>query len=194
MIRFHSTITKNRFSKMDNKKHSSALKSTLVCLHCDLLVDGSAANLMTKHLTDRPNHICKVIQDKDMKTKDRLQYAMGQPVRVVYLLTSAQTQKVKETNLKLPGSVSPAKSDKAESEPVLPENNQKTCSTKMIVIDGSSEEQTQQPLQPDKSSAGAPVGDSPLYEETSGNTEDLTVVDQLPVSKDEAEDQKNVSE
>uniref|UniRef100_A0A8C3AY29 Zinc finger protein 280D n=1 Tax=Cyclopterus lumpus TaxID=8103 RepID=A0A8C3AY29_CYCLU len=64
MIRFHSTITKNRFWKMDHKKNSSALKFTLVCLNCDLLVDASGGDLMTKHLTDRPNHKCKVIQEK----------------------------------------------------------------------------------------------------------------------------------
>ncbi|XP_074523106.1 zinc finger protein 280C-like isoform X2 [Halichoeres trimaculatus] len=194
MIRFHSTITKNRFSKMDNKKHSSASKSTLVCLQCDLLVDGSAANLMTKHLTDRPNHVCKVIQDKDMKTKDRVQYAMGQPVRVMYLLTSAQTQKAMETDLKQSGSVPPAKSDKPEPELVLPESNQKNAPKETIVIGTLSEEQTQQPLQPDAVSAAAPEGDSPLCEETLGNTEDVTVSDQLPVPKDEAGEQENVSE
>lgn len=194
MIRFHSTITKNRFSKMDNKKHSSASKSTLVCLHCDLLVDGSAANLMTKHLTDRPNHICKVIQDKDMKTKDRVQYTSGQPVRFVYLLTSAQTQKVTKTDMKLSGSVSPAKSDKPEPEPVLPESNQKNGTTETIVIDGSSDEQTKQLLQPDASSAGVLDEDPPLCEETSGNTDKLRVLDQLPIPEDETEDKKNLPE
>uniref|UniRef100_A0A3P8WT94 Zinc finger protein 280D n=1 Tax=Cynoglossus semilaevis TaxID=244447 RepID=A0A3P8WT94_CYNSE len=37
---------------------------TLVCLNCDLLVDASGGDLMTKHLTDRPSHVCKVIQEK----------------------------------------------------------------------------------------------------------------------------------
>uniref|UniRef100_A0A8D2ZE24 Zinc finger protein 280D n=1 Tax=Scophthalmus maximus TaxID=52904 RepID=A0A8D2ZE24_SCOMX len=64
MIKFHSTITKNRFLKRDHKKTASTLKLTLVCLNCDLLVDASGGDLMTKHLTDRPNHICKVIQEK----------------------------------------------------------------------------------------------------------------------------------
>ncbi|XP_049458400.1 zinc finger protein 280C isoform X1 [Epinephelus fuscoguttatus] len=73
MIKFHSTITKNRFLKMDYKRNSSALKLTLVCLNCDLLVDASGGDLMTKHLTDRPHHICKVIQERaDIKAKDRL--------------------------------------------------------------------------------------------------------------------------
>ncbi|KAM7424091.1 hypothetical protein PAMA_000443 [Pampus argenteus] len=73
MIRFHSTITKNRFLKMDNKKNPSALKLTLVCLNCDLLVDASGGDLMTRHLTDRPNHTCKVIQEKDISSWDSQQ-------------------------------------------------------------------------------------------------------------------------
>lgn len=64
MIKFHSTITKNRFLKMDHKKHLSAFKLTLVCLNCDFLVDASDGDLMTKHLNDRPNHSCKVIQEQ----------------------------------------------------------------------------------------------------------------------------------
>uniref|UniRef100_A0A3B3ZH63 C2H2-type domain-containing protein n=1 Tax=Periophthalmus magnuspinnatus TaxID=409849 RepID=A0A3B3ZH63_9GOBI len=62
MIRFHSTISKSRFSK-ENGKYSSSLKLTLLCLKCDLM-DTSGGNRMTKHLTKRPNHRCKVIQDK----------------------------------------------------------------------------------------------------------------------------------
>uniref|UniRef100_A0A665U659 C2H2-type domain-containing protein n=1 Tax=Echeneis naucrates TaxID=173247 RepID=A0A665U659_ECHNA len=77
MIRFHSTIKKSRFSKMDHKKNSSGIKLTLVCLNCDLLVDASGGDLMTKHLTDRPNHICKVIQEKGMHLFPLL-YHLGQ--------------------------------------------------------------------------------------------------------------------
>lgn len=29
-------------------------------------MDASSGDLMAKHLTDKPNHICKVIQDKGM--------------------------------------------------------------------------------------------------------------------------------
>ncbi|XP_034536368.1 zinc finger protein 280C [Notolabrus celidotus] len=289
MIRFHSTITKNRFSKMDHKKQSSALKSTLVCLHCDLLVDGSAGDQMTKHLTDRPNHVCKVIQDKDMKAKGRVQYVLGQPVKVLYLLTSARAQKVMETDMKLAvsvppgnvpsgsvptgsgppgsfppesvhpgsvpsggdppksvppgsfppesvlnasvpsgsvppksvppervppesvpsesvppesvppesvpsGSVSPAKSDKPESEPVLPAGHQENGTTEIIVIEGSFEEQTQQPLQPDALSVGAPDGDSALREESVVETDDLVVADQLPVPEQEVGEQQTETE
>uniref|UniRef100_A0A8C6UI67 Zinc finger protein 280D n=1 Tax=Neogobius melanostomus TaxID=47308 RepID=A0A8C6UI67_9GOBI len=37
---------------------------TLVCLKCDLLLDASTGDRMAKHLTNRPNHRCKVIQEK----------------------------------------------------------------------------------------------------------------------------------
>ncbi|XP_055010937.1 zinc finger protein 280D isoform X2 [Boleophthalmus pectinirostris] len=69
MIRFHSTISKSRFSK-ENGKHSSSFKLTLLCLKCDLM-DASGGNRMTKHLTKRPNHRCKVIQDKDISAKEQ---------------------------------------------------------------------------------------------------------------------------
>uniref|UniRef100_A0A3B3ZGN2 C2H2-type domain-containing protein n=1 Tax=Periophthalmus magnuspinnatus TaxID=409849 RepID=A0A3B3ZGN2_9GOBI len=39
------------------------IRLTLLCLKCDLM-DTSGGNRMTKHLTKRPNHRCKVIQDK----------------------------------------------------------------------------------------------------------------------------------
>ncbi|XP_037103900.1 zinc finger protein 280C-like isoform X1 [Syngnathus acus] len=64
MIRFHSTINKSRFSKVDQRKQSSAIKLTLVCLNCDILVDASGGDVMSKHLNDRPNHVCKVIEEK----------------------------------------------------------------------------------------------------------------------------------
>lgn len=39
---------------------------TLMCLNCDLLVDASGGDMMSKHLNDRTNHICKVIEEKGM--------------------------------------------------------------------------------------------------------------------------------
>ncbi|CAJ1049183.1 zinc finger protein 280C [Xyrichtys novacula] len=197
MIRFHSRITKNRISKMDNKKHSSTLKSTLICGHCDLVVDGSAGDLMTKHLTERPTHVCKVIQNKDMKAKGRVQLVMGQPVKVLYLLTSAQAQKTTESNSKpvesvTSGSVSPAKSDKPDPEPMLPAGDQEKGSTEVITMEGSLE-QTQQPLQPDVSSSGASEEVPAFLEESAGNSEDLMVKNQLPVTEDEAGEQQTES-
>ncbi|KAK5873939.1 hypothetical protein PBY51_018933 [Eleginops maclovinus] len=102
MIRFHSTITKNRFLKMNHHKYSSAPKLTLVCLNCDLLVDASGGDLMTKHLTDRPNHICKVIQEKaEIKAKDRVHLFLRQPSNSFYLLTTVPVQRPKEIELKV---------------------------------------------------------------------------------------------
>ncbi|XP_051920073.1 zinc finger protein 280C isoform X1 [Hippocampus zosterae] len=73
MIRFHSTVSKSRFSKVDQRKHSSAMKLTLVCLNCDLLVDASGGDVMSKHLNDRTNHICKVIEEKGVKAETGVQ-------------------------------------------------------------------------------------------------------------------------
>nr|XP_057944453.1 zinc finger protein 280C-like [Doryrhamphus excisus] len=84
MIRYHSTINKSRFHKMDQKKHSFALKLTLVCLNCDLLVSASGGDLMSKHLNDRPNHVCKVIEEKDIKPDDGTTFfVQAQPTAVL---------------------------------------------------------------------------------------------------------------
>lgn len=145
MIRFHSTITKNRFLKMDHKKNSLASKFTLVCLNCDLLVDASRGDLMTKHLNDRPNHVCKVIAEKDMKAKDRVQLIVGQPAKVqVYVLTASPAQKPKETDPKQAECVSSEGAaigtvDKPELESPLPAGDQKEISTGTSVIQASSE-------------------------------------------------------
>ncbi|KAM4744386.1 zinc finger protein 280D isoform 2-T4 [Anableps anableps] len=71
MIKFHSTISRQRVLKTDRKKTSPGLKLTLICLNCDLLVDASGGDLMSKHLTDQPHHICKVIQEKDIRAEDK---------------------------------------------------------------------------------------------------------------------------
>ncbi|XP_055076942.1 zinc finger protein 280D isoform X3 [Periophthalmus magnuspinnatus] len=93
MIRFHSTISKSRFSK-ENGKYSSSLKLTLLCLKCDLM-DTSGGNRMTKHLTKRPNHRCKVIQDKDITTND-------QEITVFSSLPIEQAEDLKSTMTEMP--------------------------------------------------------------------------------------------
>lgn len=154
MIRFHSTITKNRFLKMDHKKNSLASKFTLVCLNCDLLVDASRGDLMTKHLNDRPNHVCKVIAEKDMKAKDRVQLIVGQPAKVqVYVLTSSPAQKPKETDPKQAECVSSGGAaistiDKPELESPLPAGDQNEISTGTSVIQASSEGDSQTSVLP----------------------------------------------
>ncbi|XP_010878588.2 zinc finger protein 280C isoform X2 [Esox lucius] len=63
MIRFHSAISKERFRKM--RKIPVVLRNlTLVCLNCDFLADAHGSDLMSKHLIDRPLHVCKVILEK----------------------------------------------------------------------------------------------------------------------------------
>ncbi|XP_066557430.1 zinc finger protein 280C isoform X2 [Amia ocellicauda] len=64
MIRFHSASSRGRLRK--RKKPSGSLRGiTLVCLNCDFLTDASGADNMSKHLTDRQNHTCQVIIEKD---------------------------------------------------------------------------------------------------------------------------------
>ncbi|XP_071345335.1 zinc finger protein 280C isoform X2 [Trachinotus anak] len=188
MIRFHSTIKKNRFSKMDHKKNSSTLKLTLVCLNCDLLVDASGGDLMTKHLTDRPNHICKVIQEKDTKAKDRVHLVMGQPAKVLYLLTSAPAQRPKEMGLKLvesatPGSVPVATANQPEQkpEPMLPASNQKKDSTEMSINEGSLKGEVKQTLLPASSSSCTSDGVLDHGDGSVGNPKSPDVREQLPV-------------
>lgn len=183
MIRFHSTITKNRFLKMDHKKNSTALKLTLVCLNCDLLVDASGGDLMTKHLTDRPNHICKVIQDRDFKAKDRVQLFLRPPPKVLYVLTAAAAQRPKEMDLKLsvtPGSVPLATVVQPESEPMVPAGDREKGSSESGVIEGSSEGHFEPASLPAVSSSCTSDGVLDLCEESVSNSESLDVREQLP--------------
>ncbi|XP_070684146.1 zinc finger protein 280C isoform X2 [Pempheris klunzingeri] len=187
MIKFHSTITKNRFLKMDHKKNASALKLTLVCLNCDLLVDASGGDLMTKHLTDKPSHVCKVIQDKDMKAKDRVHLISGQPAKVLYFLTSSSAQRPKDKDSKLaesvtPGSASLASPDPPESEPILPAGDQEKVSSEISGTEGSSEGQLKKPLPLASSSSCTSDGALDLCDESANNSESLEITEQFPVS------------
>lgn len=179
---------------MDGKKHSAALKLTLACVTCDLHVEGSAADVMTRHLTDRPNHTCKILQEKDKKAQGRVPNTIGQPVKLVYLLSST-TPKPKVTDLKLaesapPEAVGPAKTDeaegKAEAEPMLPDLEK--SATEIIVI----EEHVLKSSQPDASSASEET--SAPCEESVGNSEILEVEDQQPVPEQETGEQQTGSE
>uniref|UniRef100_A0A3B4XF47 Zinc finger protein 280D n=1 Tax=Seriola lalandi dorsalis TaxID=1841481 RepID=A0A3B4XF47_SERLL len=177
MIRFHSTIKKNRFLKMDNKKNSSTLKLTLVCLNCDLLVDASGGDLMTKHLTDRPNHICKVIQEKGM---------FFSSCTILYLLTSAPAQRPKEMGLKLvesatPGSVTVATAGQPEPEPMLPAGDQKKDSTEIIINEGSIKGEVKQSSLPASSSSCTLDQVLDLVDGSVDNSESSDISEQLPV-------------
>ncbi|KAM9366973.1 LOW QUALITY PROTEIN: zinc finger protein 280C-like [Symphorus nematophorus] len=207
MIRVHSTINKNRFLKMDQKKNPPALKLTLVCLNCDLLADASGGDLMSKHLTDKPNHICKVIQEKDMKAKDRAHLISGQPTNVLYLLTSASAQTPVEMDLKPAESVTPPSVtlptvSQPEPEAVLPAGDQEKASTETGVIAGSSEEQLEQSsapaLSPSCPSDAVLDRVDESVGESLGHSESLEVGEQLPDSeitpKDDTEEQQTNSE
>ncbi|XP_067342124.1 zinc finger protein 280C-like isoform X3 [Channa argus] len=199
MIKFHSTITKNRFLKMDNRKPSPTIKLTLVCLNCDLLVDASGGDLMTKHLTDRPNHTCKVIQEKaDIKAKDRVRFVLAHPAKVLYLVTSTPAQRPKDSELKVvenvnPQSVSVAAVDKPELETTLPAADQK-----IPFIQGSCEVEVKQTLLPSLPSSCTSEGVSDLCDKSVGKLEGLDVREQLPVpgivSENETKEQQNKSE
>lgn len=118
MIRFHSTITKNRFLKMAHMKYPSAVKLTLVCLNCDFLADASSGDLMTKHLNDRPNHSCRVIQEKaDVKTKDRVLLHVSPPAQTQVLMPPSGPAET------------PKESDGKEAEGFTPENETVTSVT-----------------------------------------------------------------
>lgn len=83
MIRFHSTIDKSRFLKIENRRVFSSSKysfhntrnnlvlNNLVCDTCDLIWDESNGDIVAKHLRNRPNHTCRLLQDKAVKAKDQ---------------------------------------------------------------------------------------------------------------------------
>uniref|UniRef100_A0A3Q3PY22 C2H2-type domain-containing protein n=1 Tax=Monopterus albus TaxID=43700 RepID=A0A3Q3PY22_MONAL len=193
MIKFHSTI--NRVLKRDHKRNSSSLKFTLVCLNCDLLVDASGGDLMTKHLTDRPNHTCKIIQDKDVKAKDRVQFILTQPAKVLYLVTSAPAQRPKEMDLKLVESLTSrsVSTDEAGSEPMLLAADQEKSSA-----EASSEGELKQSLLPALSSSCTSDGVVDLCDESVVTSEGSDVREQLPVSaifpENETGEQQTTSE
>uniref|UniRef100_A0A8D2ZE32 Zinc finger protein 280D n=1 Tax=Scophthalmus maximus TaxID=52904 RepID=A0A8D2ZE32_SCOMX len=186
MIKFHSTITKNRFLKRDHKKTASTLKLTLVCLNCDLLVDASGGDLMTKHLTDRPNHICKVIQEKaDVKSKDRVHLLMGQPAKVLYLLTTTSAQRPKEMDLKrdekvTTGSSTVATVNRPKSEVMPQAGDQEKGPTEISVSEDSSKGELQQSSLPALPSSSSSDG---LGGELVGDSESQDVGKQVPISE-----------
>ncbi|KAF7660577.1 hypothetical protein LDENG_00279150 [Lucifuga dentata] len=174
MIRFHSTITKYRFLKMENRKNSASLKLTLVCLNCEL-VDASGGDQMSKHLTDRPNHVCRIIQEKDVKAKEPVRIVIGQPANVMYFLTSTPVQIPKEMALKpvesvAPGGVTTVDQTKAPG-PMLSAHDQEGGSKEMVVMESSPEAESKQ-LSPSVSS-------SCTVDETPGNLVSLEVQKQV---------------
>nr|XP_019954518.1 PREDICTED: zinc finger protein 280D isoform X1 [Paralichthys olivaceus] len=190
MIRYHSTITKNRFLKRESKKNSSKLKLTMVCLNCDLLVDAAGGDLMSKHLNDRPNHICKVIQEKaDVKAKDRAQHVLVQPTKVMYLVATPSPPTPKEIEMKLEEKVPSISFNVAavdQPEPILPTVDQEKGSAALSVNEDA--KPTSLPTSSPSTSDGAfDVGDVPVGDEPVGDSESADIREQLPVSEVEHE-------
>ncbi|XP_068431989.1 zinc finger protein 280C-like isoform X2 [Clinocottus analis] len=183
MIRCHSTISKDRFWKMHHKINSSALKLTLVCLNCDLLMEASGGgDLMSKHLTDKPNHICKVIQEKDIKAKDQVQLLLKQPAKVLYVLTPALAQRPKENDGELvesvtSGNVTVGPVDLLESQLMLIDSNPEKCPREIAFIEGSSEGHSKHLSLPAISATDAVLD---LCHESVSNSESRDVGEQLP--------------
>lgn len=143
MIRFHSTITKHRFLKMDHKKYTAAIKLTLVCLNCDFLANASHGDLMSKHLSDRPNHTCKVILEKDPKAKDRVNLHATQSAKVQVLPSTSDAAHTPKVDECVPsGSETVAPLEQPESEPTSPAGDQEADVTKEL----SNREMEQTPL------------------------------------------------
>uniref|UniRef100_A0A1A8L6W2 Zinc finger protein 280D n=2 Tax=Nothobranchius pienaari TaxID=704102 RepID=A0A1A8L6W2_9TELE len=118
MIKYHSTISKNRFNKKDHKKNGTVagFKLTLICVNCELLVDASGGDLMTKHLTDNPDHVCKIVQEKGV-VESRSQLSSQQPL----------VEKLKESDLKPAfANVGPTDDHKKDSEETSSQNESKT--------------------------------------------------------------------
>ncbi|XP_059927205.1 zinc finger protein 280C isoform X4 [Gadus macrocephalus] len=99
MIRYHSTISKDRFKKMGSQRMSNPTVKSLSCLSCDFLVGALEGDKMTKHLTDDSDHVCRVIERKVAAPAPGVMLSVLQPPRVFYLFTST-TETPKEADMK----------------------------------------------------------------------------------------------
>ncbi|CAL8379037.1 unnamed protein product [Arctogadus glacialis] len=104
MIRYHSTISKDRFKRMGSQRMSNPTVKSLSCLSCDFLVGALEGDKMTKHLTDDSDHVCRVIERKVAAPAPGVMLSVVQPPRVYYLFTST-TVTPKEADMK-PSAVS----------------------------------------------------------------------------------------
>ncbi|XP_041837472.1 zinc finger protein 280C isoform X2 [Melanotaenia boesemani] len=187
MIKFHSTVPKYKSLKSEQKKYTSASKFTLVCLNCELLVDGSGGDLMTKHLTDEPDHVCKVIQEKDTKGEDRDKEHLQQPTKVQLLMTAPAIRKeemnMKQTESITSGSVTVSSADQPELELKGPAGEQDKDSTGTSATECSSKGKLKPSLLPAASSSCSSDGVLDLYDEPVGDSESLRVQEQLLASE-----------
>ncbi|XP_061599744.1 zinc finger protein 280C isoform X1 [Cololabis saira] len=192
MIKFHSNINKQRFLKMSNKTNALPSRLTLVCINCKLLVEAAGGDLMTKHLTAHPDHICQVIQEKDNKTedKDQVEAPLQQPETVqISPVTTSPAMKPEEIHLHEDESVSTesvavATTDQRESEPKLSASDQENDCTEKDATEGTSEDKDEEEVtQSVLSAASSCTSDTvlDLCDDTAGPSEGLQVQDQLPV-------------
>ncbi|XP_067105013.1 zinc finger protein 280C [Osmerus mordax] len=108
MIRFHSNVSAEKIKRMDRRKIPPVLKSlTLICLNCDLLVDAAESDRMSKHLANRPQHVCKVIEEKNAHESYSFSYIDHMKGKY-----PSRIQKMQQTNrmdaLRLPPLVEPS--------------------------------------------------------------------------------------
>ncbi|KAK0136862.1 Zinc finger protein 280D [Merluccius polli] len=103
MIRYHSTISKDRFRKMGNQRNPNPSIRALTCLNCRFLVGALQGDKMSKHLIENPHHMCRVIQPKGiLLISNCTMRSVLAPSSVFYLFTSTTTtaEKPKEVDTK----------------------------------------------------------------------------------------------
>uniref|UniRef100_H2LX57 Zinc finger protein 280D n=2 Tax=Oryzias latipes TaxID=8090 RepID=H2LX57_ORYLA len=178
MIKYHSTFRKRRVLKRNQKTNVSSLKLPLVCLTCDLLVDS---DLMTKHLVKQPNHVCKVIKEKDSKAEDK-ELNQQQPLEVRQSLAIAPHPGSEEMDQnKEAESVTNGTDDKQpELEPELPVNDQQEDLVAVNQTDGTAESNNSHQL---TSTVCTSDGNLDVCQESANPSQCITVQDQIPVLK-----------
>uniref|UniRef100_A0A3P9HB53 Zinc finger protein 280D n=1 Tax=Oryzias latipes TaxID=8090 RepID=A0A3P9HB53_ORYLA len=158
-----NTFRKRRVLKRNQKTNVSSLKLTLVCLTCDLLVDS---DLMTKHLVKQPNHVCKVIKEKEVR----------QSLAIAPHPGSEEMDQNKEAE-----SVTNGTDDKQpELEPELPVNDQQKDLVAVNQTDGTAESNNSHQL---TSTVCTSDGNLDVCQESVDPSQCITVQDQIPVLK-----------
>ncbi|XP_024150920.1 zinc finger protein 280C [Oryzias melastigma] len=186
MIKFHSTFRKRRILKKGHKTNTSSLKLTLVCLTCDLLVDASGSDLMTKHLVSQPHHICKVIKEKDGKVEEK-ELNQQQPLEVQQSLETAPTPDSEEMDQqKGAESVTNDTDIQPELEPELPVDDQKKEPVEVNETESTAEGELND--SPQLSSTVCTSDENvDICQDSADPSQCVTVQEQIPVLKDSSD-------
>ncbi|XP_034045746.1 zinc finger protein 280C-like isoform X2 [Thalassophryne amazonica] len=194
MIRFHNTLPKNRFLKVKNRRNPSTFKCTLMCLNCKLRVKASGGDVMTKHLTERPNHQCRVIHEKGAKTKPQYVIVEHQPIELDAETLGESATEINATPVETvtPGSDTLARIvDQPEKSSVA--ENQDATSEEMIIEDSSEKELTESSVpsssSPVPTDAVSDPTDKPMGDSEGVDSKEMLTVAQSPVSLIEPEHQ-----